>query len=203
MLAGCPLPKPGPSVVRRMAGTADGASSHMRLGGGWVGVCGGQGHLPGQPGSPGPGPCRVLRGVLRRRPVTPHSPCPCAPRAEWAQARQAFFSSGKNKAALDAIERAAFFVALDEESPHYDPEDEASLSLYGKALLHGNCYNRCGTPAPQKAPAPSPCLGAAPHRPASPASFPAGGLTSLSLSSPSRTASWASTRNTRGQTHLS
>uniref|UniRef100_A0A8C7AEX4 Carnitine O-palmitoyltransferase 1, muscle isoform n=1 Tax=Neovison vison TaxID=452646 RepID=A0A8C7AEX4_NEOVI len=63
-------------------------------------------------------------------------------RAEWAQARQAFFSSGKNKAALDAIERAAFFVALDEESPRYDPEDEASLSLYGKALLHGNCYNR-------------------------------------------------------------
>uniref|UniRef100_A0A673UN63 Carnitine O-palmitoyltransferase 1, muscle isoform n=1 Tax=Suricata suricatta TaxID=37032 RepID=A0A673UN63_SURSU len=63
-------------------------------------------------------------------------------RAEWAQARQAFFSSGKNKAALDAIERAAFFVALDEESHHYDPEDEASLSLYGKALLHGNCYNR-------------------------------------------------------------
>uniref|UniRef100_A0A8C9GDQ7 Carnitine O-palmitoyltransferase 1, muscle isoform n=1 Tax=Piliocolobus tephrosceles TaxID=591936 RepID=A0A8C9GDQ7_9PRIM len=60
----------------------------------------------------------------------------------WAQARQAFFSSGKNKAALEAIERAAFFVALDEESYHYDPEDEASLSLYGKALLHGNCYNR-------------------------------------------------------------
>ncbi|XP_027450099.1 carnitine O-palmitoyltransferase 1, muscle isoform isoform X1 [Zalophus californianus] len=63
-------------------------------------------------------------------------------RVEWAQARQAFFSSGKNKAALDAIERAAFFVVLDEESHHYDPEDEASLSLYGKALLHGNCYNR-------------------------------------------------------------
>uniref|UniRef100_A0A4X1UIB5 Carnitine O-palmitoyltransferase 1, muscle isoform n=1 Tax=Sus scrofa TaxID=9823 RepID=A0A4X1UIB5_PIG len=63
-------------------------------------------------------------------------------RVEWAQARQAFFSSGKNKFALDAIERAAFFVALDEESHHYDPEDEASLSLYGKALLHGNCYNR-------------------------------------------------------------
>lgn len=72
----------------------------------------------------------------------PPSFCPCALRVEWAQARQAFFSSGKNKAALDAIERAAFFVALDEESHHYDPEDEASLSLYGKALLHGNCYNR-------------------------------------------------------------
>ncbi|XP_032122154.1 carnitine O-palmitoyltransferase 1, muscle isoform isoform X1 [Sapajus apella] len=63
-------------------------------------------------------------------------------RVEWAQARQAFFSSGKNKAALEAIERAAFFVALDEGSYWYDPEDEASLSLYGKALLHGNCYNR-------------------------------------------------------------
>lgn len=63
-------------------------------------------------------------------------------RVEWAQARQAFFSSGKNKAALEAIERAAFFVALDEESYWYDPEDEASLSFYGKALLHGNCYNR-------------------------------------------------------------
>ncbi|XP_054426437.1 carnitine O-palmitoyltransferase 1, muscle isoform [Pteronotus mesoamericanus] len=63
-------------------------------------------------------------------------------RVEWAQARQTFFSSGKNRAALDAIERAAFFVALDEESHCYDPGDEASLSLYGKALLHGNCYNR-------------------------------------------------------------
>ncbi|XP_024435080.1 carnitine O-palmitoyltransferase 1, muscle isoform [Desmodus rotundus] len=63
-------------------------------------------------------------------------------RVEWAQARQTFFSSGKNRAALDAIERAAFFIALDEESHGYDPGDEASLSLYGKALLHGNCYNR-------------------------------------------------------------
>ncbi|XP_006888161.1 PREDICTED: carnitine O-palmitoyltransferase 1, muscle isoform [Elephantulus edwardii] len=63
-------------------------------------------------------------------------------RVEWAEARQAFFSCGKNKAALDAIERAAFFVALDEDSHHYDPEDEASLSLYGKALLHGRCYDR-------------------------------------------------------------
>ncbi|XP_006976232.1 carnitine O-palmitoyltransferase 1, muscle isoform [Peromyscus maniculatus bairdii] len=63
-------------------------------------------------------------------------------RAEWAQARQTFFSSGKNKTSLDAIERAAFFVALDEESHCYNPNDEASLSLCGKALLHGNCYNR-------------------------------------------------------------
>ncbi|XP_012788679.1 carnitine O-palmitoyltransferase 1, muscle isoform isoform X2 [Sorex araneus] len=63
-------------------------------------------------------------------------------REEWAYARCKFFGSGKNRASLDAIERAAFFVALDEESHQYNPEDEASLSLYGKALLHGNCYNR-------------------------------------------------------------
>lgn len=43
---------------------------------------------------------------------------------------------------LDTIERAAFFVALDEDSHCYNPDDEASLSLYGKSLLHGNCYNR-------------------------------------------------------------
>ncbi|XP_075409545.1 carnitine O-palmitoyltransferase 1, muscle isoform [Tenrec ecaudatus] len=63
-------------------------------------------------------------------------------RVDWAEARQAFFSHGKNKAALETVERAAFFVTLDEESHTYDPEDEASLSLYGKALLHGSCYNR-------------------------------------------------------------
>ncbi|XP_038612616.1 carnitine O-palmitoyltransferase 1, muscle isoform [Tachyglossus aculeatus] len=63
-------------------------------------------------------------------------------RVQWAEARQTFFSSGKNKASLEAVERAAFFVALDEETHNYDPDNEASLSLYGKALLHGNCYNR-------------------------------------------------------------
>lgn len=176
-------------------------SSHIQLGDGQVGVCGGQGHLPGEAGTPSSGPCWVLGGALLCHPQRLQlSPCPYAPRVEWAQARQAFFSSGKNKTALDAIERAAFFVALDEESPHYDPEDEASLSLYGKALLHGNCYNRCGTPAPVQAPRLSVHL-RVPR--SSPASFPAGGSTSLLLSLPSRMASWDSTRNTRGQTPLS
>nr|XP_023398077.1 carnitine O-palmitoyltransferase 1, muscle isoform isoform X1 [Loxodonta africana] len=67
---------------------------------------------------------------------------PCVLRVEWAEARQAFFSCGKNKTALETIERAAFFVALDEEPHCYDPENEASLSLYGKARLHGSCYDR-------------------------------------------------------------
>ena len=110
-----------------------------------MGVCRGWGH-------------RSWEGLSSCR--GPHSLCPCALRVEWAQARQAFFGSGKNKAALDAIERAAFFVALDEESHHYDPEDEASLSLYGKALLHGNCYNRYHAPAP-----PHTCPRAPPHLP--------------------------------------
>ena len=101
-----------------------------------MGVCRGWGH-------------RSWEGLSSCR--GPHSLCPCALRVEWAQARQAFFGSGKNKAALDAIERAAFFVALDEESHHYDPEDEASLILYCKALLHGNCYNRYHAPAPPRA----------------------------------------------------
>ncbi|XP_005067161.1 carnitine O-palmitoyltransferase 1, muscle isoform [Mesocricetus auratus] len=63
-------------------------------------------------------------------------------RVEWAQARRTFFSSGRNRTSLDIIERAAFFVALDEEPHGYNPDEENSLSLYGKALLHGNCYNR-------------------------------------------------------------
>lgn len=155
-----------------------------------------QGHLPGQPGTPISPGLQALPGALICSQWPCRSPCPCAPRVEWAKARQAFFSSGKNKAALDAIERAAFFVALDEESHHYDPDDEASLSLYGKALLHGNCYNRYSLASCVASAGPAPA-------PTSPVSCPAGGLTSLSPSSLSRMASWASIQSTRGQTPLS
>lgn len=94
-------------------------------------------------------------------PLTP----PSRPRVEWAQARQTFFSSGRNKAALDAIERAAFFVALDEECHCQDPSDDACLSLYGKALLHGNCCNRCA-PRGRRGPAsPRPRHAPPRHRP--------------------------------------
>lgn len=106
---------------------------------------------------------QILGGDLT--PTGPRPPlCPRALRVEWAQVRQAFFGSGKNKAALDAIERAAFFVALDEESHRYDPEDEASLSLYGKALLHGSCYNRYHTPSSTAGPTP-PTSGSSPAPP--------------------------------------
>ena len=43
---------------------------------------------------------------------------------------------------LDAIESAAFFLALDDEPEGYDPENTKSLDSYAKSLLHGKCYDR-------------------------------------------------------------
>ncbi|XP_035386628.1 carnitine O-palmitoyltransferase 1, liver isoform isoform X1 [Electrophorus electricus] len=64
-------------------------------------------------------------------------------RIPWAQARKEFFSSGVNKRSLDCIEKAAFFVSLDEEEQGMMGDDpEASLDRYAKSLLHGKCYDR-------------------------------------------------------------
>lgn len=63
-------------------------------------------------------------------------------RVPWAQARIKYFSQGVNKVSLDAIESAAFFLALDDEPQGYDPSKTNSLDSYAKSLLHGNCYNR-------------------------------------------------------------
>ncbi|KAE8616982.1 hypothetical protein XENTR_v10008942 [Xenopus tropicalis] len=63
-------------------------------------------------------------------------------RVHWAQARTNFFSNGINRTALSCVERAVFFISLDEEEAGYNEEDKSSLSAYSKALLHGNCYNR-------------------------------------------------------------
>ncbi|XP_073185144.1 carnitine O-palmitoyltransferase 1, muscle isoform isoform X2 [Lepidochelys kempii] len=63
-------------------------------------------------------------------------------RVPWAEARARFFSQGKNKVSLDAIERAAFFLALDEEAQGYERDREDSMDRYGKSLLHGRCYDR-------------------------------------------------------------
>ncbi|CAM5084369.1 unnamed protein product [Natator depressus] len=63
-------------------------------------------------------------------------------RVPWAEARARFFSQGKNKVSLDAIERAAFFLALDEEAQGYERDREDSMDHYGKSLLHGRCYDR-------------------------------------------------------------
>ncbi|NXP64737.1 CPT1A palmitoyltransferase, partial [Chloropsis cyanopogon] len=64
-------------------------------------------------------------------------------RLPWAKARQAYFSRGKNKQSLDAVEKAAFFVTLDDMEQGYKKEDPVrSLDAYAKSLIHGKCYDR-------------------------------------------------------------
>uniref|UniRef100_A0A8C3VBC9 Carnitine O-palmitoyltransferase 1, muscle isoform n=1 Tax=Catharus ustulatus TaxID=91951 RepID=A0A8C3VBC9_CATUS len=63
-------------------------------------------------------------------------------RVPWAEARARFFSRGPNKVALDAIERAAFFLTLDEEEHGQDPARPGCMDAYAKSLLHGRCYDR-------------------------------------------------------------
>ncbi|KAM4747541.1 carnitine O-palmitoyltransferase 1, muscle isoform [Rhinophrynus dorsalis] len=63
-------------------------------------------------------------------------------RVPWARARSDFFNHGINRTSLSCVERGVFFISLDQEAGGYNEEDKASLSVYAKALLHGNCYNR-------------------------------------------------------------
>ncbi|CAG5119940.1 unnamed protein product, partial [Candidula unifasciata] len=63
-------------------------------------------------------------------------------RVPWAKARNEFFSKGKNKISLNAIEKAAFCVVLDTQPQKYDPDDPSKLDAYGKAMLHGQGYDR-------------------------------------------------------------
>ncbi|XP_076412453.1 carnitine O-palmitoyltransferase 1, liver isoform isoform X2 [Peromyscus maniculatus bairdii] len=64
-------------------------------------------------------------------------------RVPWAKCRQTYFARGKNKQSLDAVEKAAFFVTLDESEQGYRKEDpEASIDSYAKSLLHGKCFDR-------------------------------------------------------------
>ncbi|XP_070687445.1 carnitine O-palmitoyltransferase 1, liver isoform isoform X2 [Pempheris klunzingeri] len=64
-------------------------------------------------------------------------------RTPWAKARETFFSRGKNKQSLDAIEKAAFFVTLDDTEQRFDEDNPVkSLDSYAKSLLHGKCHDR-------------------------------------------------------------
>ncbi|XP_061493933.1 carnitine O-palmitoyltransferase 1, muscle isoform [Rhineura floridana] len=63
-------------------------------------------------------------------------------RCSWAEARAKYFSRGRNKVSLDCIERAAFFLTLDEDAQGFLWEQEESLDRYSKSLLHGRCYDR-------------------------------------------------------------
>lgn len=67
-------------------------------------------------------------------------------RVPWAKCRQAYFGRGKNKQSLDAVEKAAFFVTLDETEQGYNEEDPVtSMDSYAKSLLHGRCFDRYRT----------------------------------------------------------
>ncbi|XP_047451892.1 carnitine O-palmitoyltransferase 1, liver isoform isoform X2 [Mugil cephalus] len=64
-------------------------------------------------------------------------------RTPWAKARETYFGRGKNKQSLDVIEKAAFFVTLDDTEQRYDAKNPVkSLDVYAKSLLHGKCYDR-------------------------------------------------------------
>ncbi|XP_078511340.1 carnitine O-palmitoyltransferase 1, liver isoform-like isoform X2 [Lissotriton helveticus] len=64
-------------------------------------------------------------------------------RTIWAKARKSFFKRGKNRVALDMVEKAAFFLTLDDSEQGLRNEDPvASLDAYAKSLLHGKCYDR-------------------------------------------------------------
>ncbi|XP_077196698.1 carnitine O-palmitoyltransferase 1, muscle isoform isoform X2 [Paroedura picta] len=63
-------------------------------------------------------------------------------RVPWAEARAQYFRQGKNRLALDCIDRAAFFLTLDEDACGYEPSNQESLDEFAKSLLHGQCYDR-------------------------------------------------------------
>lgn len=77
---------------------------------------------------------QIEKGVSLSRPLSF--------RVSWARARNKYFTQGLNKASLDAIESAAFFLTLDDEPQGYDPARSRSLDSYAKSLLHGKCCDR-------------------------------------------------------------
>lgn len=65
------------------------------------------------------------------------------PRVPWAKARVQHFGGGLNKRSLDCVEKAAFFVTLDDDEQGMLGDDPgAGLDRYAKSLLHGKCYDR-------------------------------------------------------------
>lgn len=63
-------------------------------------------------------------------------------RTKWAQIRNSMFNKGINRINLQAIESSAFVVSLDDEAYDTDYQNGADLSIFGKAMLHGNGHNR-------------------------------------------------------------
>ncbi|EDO28730.1 predicted protein [Nematostella vectensis] len=64
-----------------------------------------------------------------------------ANRTTWADTRSKYFGQSVNKASLEAIERAAFFMCLDEKEMDYQGESSENIDIFGKAALTGNGHN--------------------------------------------------------------
>ncbi|XP_064817355.1 carnitine O-palmitoyltransferase 1, liver isoform-like, partial [Oncorhynchus masou masou] len=70
-------------------------------------------------------------------------PLTAGDRVPWAEARELYLRQGRNQQALDTVEKAAFFVTLDDTEQRYKADDPIrSLDSYAKSLLHGKCYDR-------------------------------------------------------------
>ncbi|KAJ1525467.1 hypothetical protein ONE63_010277 [Megalurothrips usitatus] len=63
-------------------------------------------------------------------------------RTHWAHSRQEFFFKGTNRQSLDAIEKAAFIVTLDDQPYEFDQSQPELLDKFGRTLLHGKGYDR-------------------------------------------------------------
>lgn len=57
-------------------------------------------------------------------------------RASWAKARSQYFSKGVNRTSLDAIEKAAFVLILDDEEYHYDEVNPLITHMSLKKFFH-------------------------------------------------------------------
>ena len=63
-------------------------------------------------------------------------------RDKWFNARGVHFADKVNKAMLNTIESAAFFVSLDEASYNHEiknPDEGSELTNIAKSVIHGNC----------------------------------------------------------------
>ncbi|XP_039286947.1 carnitine O-palmitoyltransferase 1, liver isoform isoform X4 [Nilaparvata lugens] len=63
-------------------------------------------------------------------------------RTAWANTRLEYFFKGINRQSLDAIEKSAFVVALDDVPYEFNEADPTKLDNYGAVLLHGKGYDR-------------------------------------------------------------
>ncbi|CAF0926282.1 unnamed protein product [Adineta steineri] len=63
-------------------------------------------------------------------------------RTLWAEARETYFRSGVNRSSLEAIEKAAFILVLDDEEFEIGTCMTGKFDEYAHAILHGKGYDR-------------------------------------------------------------